>query len=160
MWKLSATGGSSIRLTNADGNTQMESPSWWSQHRNEQHPRGFNLWPIEHGAQKCLIWHGLYFMPSSQNKSIENRLEEHFAFFIKKSGQVLDRIHPLNTTWVHTLQGNFSKMFSLIMASGRTLLIQWRVRELLSQCSPTCTLCSDPTWLRALPVLSRHRRSP
>lgn len=26
VWKLSATGGSSIKLSNADGNTQMESP--------------------------------------------------------------------------------------------------------------------------------------
>lgn len=91
-------------------------------------------------------------MPSTQNKrKSENRIEKHFAFLIKKSGQVLDRIHPLNTTWVHALQGDFSKIFSLIMSSGKALLIQWRVRELLDQ----CTLCNDPSWLRALPGLDQ-----
>lgn len=129
VWKLSATGGSSIKLSNADGNTQMESPSWWSQHRSEQHPREFNLWPT---SQYWLTWSTemlhltkfiFYAFLPEQNKS-ENRLEKHFAFLMKKSSQVLDRISPLNATWVQASQGDISNIFSLIMTFGKTLLIQ------------------------------------
>lgn len=40
----------------------------------------------------------IFYAFLSEQKKSENRLKKHFAFLIKKSGEVLDRIHPLNTT--------------------------------------------------------------